>query len=230
MKIDQLWRYPVKSMAGERLMQAQIGADGGIVGDRTLLVVDPHGRLITSRSRPKLLGHKASLGTDNEVLIDGRPWQSPEVARDIEKAAGPGCKLFAHDGPERFDILPLLVGTDGGLAAFGRDVRRLRPNVLVGGIEGWIEADWQGKCLRIGPVVILMRDLRPRCVMTTFDPDSLAQDVNVLRDIVRRFHGCLFLNSVGLSEGRIEVGDPVELLEVRTEAELEALLQRVKPS
>ena len=38
-------------------------------------------------------------------------------------------------------MLPLLVATDGAVAAFGRDVRRLRPNVLIGGVEGMDEVD-----------------------------------------------------------------------------------------
>jgi hypothetical protein len=37
----------------------------------------------------------------------------------------------------RFDVLPLLVATDGAIAALGEDGRRLRPNVVVGGVDGW---------------------------------------------------------------------------------------------
>ena len=60
--------------------------------------------------------------------------------------------------------------------------------------------------------IIGLADLRGRCVMTTWDPDTRAQDVGVLRDIARRFDGRLCLNAAVLEPGRIEVGDVVELL------------------
>ena len=55
--------------------------------------------------------------------------------------------------------------------------------------------------------------LRPRCVMTTFDPDTLEQDHGVLRRIVREFDGTLALDAAVLEPGRIRVGDAVTLLD-----------------
>ena len=52
--------------------------------------------------------------------------------------------LARYDGPERFDVLPLLVATDGDVAAFGRDVRRLRPNIVIDGVDGIDEFGWPG--------------------------------------------------------------------------------------
>jgi hypothetical protein len=48
--------------------------------------------------------------------------------------------------------------------------------------------------------------------MTTWDPDTQAQDVGVLRDIARRFDGRLCLNAAVVKAARIDVGDEVELL------------------
>jgi uncharacterized protein YcbX len=110
-----------------------------------------------------------------------------------------------------FDILPLLVATDGAIAAFGHDGRRLRPNLVIGGVAGLDERDWEGRALRVGNVVIALADLRGRCVMTTYDPETLAQDPDVLRSIVRRFNGRLALNAAVASGGAIAVGDTVEL-------------------
>jgi len=211
MRIAEIWRYPVKSMAGERLDETVVHADG-IDGDRLVRVVDREGRVVTSRTRPRLLGHRATLGPDGSALVDLRPWGAPEVARDVEAAAGPGARLVAYDGVDRFDVLPLLVATDGAIAAFGHDGRRLRPNLVIGGVAGLEERSWEGRTLRVGDVLIELADLRGRCVMTTFDPDTLEQDVGVLRKIASEFGGTLALNASVVRGGRVRVGDPVELV------------------
>jgi MOSC domain-containing protein len=211
MWLSELWRYPVKSMAGETLHHAEIGEDG-VAGDRLLLVRDTHGRVVTSRSRPKLLGLHAMLGADGEPLVEDRPWTDPWVAGAVEAAAGPGARLMHSEGLARFDILPILVATDGAVAAFGHDRRRLRPNLVIGGVEGLAERDWEGAALRVGSLLIGVRDLRQRCIMTTFDPDTLEQDVDVLRGIHRRFGGRLALNCYVVRGGTVSVGDPVELV------------------
>ena len=211
MHVAELWRYPVKSMAAESLTRAEIRADG-IVGDRVVHVRGAHGRVVTARTRPRLLGHRATLGPDGEPLVDGRPWRASEVAQDVIAAVGPGARLVRDDGLERFDVLPLLVATDGAIRALGTDRRRLRPNIVVAGVEGLAERTWEGRQLKIGDVVIGVRDLRQRCIMTTFHPDSLEQDVDVLRRINREFDGRLALNCYVVSPGAVAVGDPVELV------------------
>ncbi len=105
----------------------------------------------------------------------------------------------------------LLVATDGAIAAFGRDRRRLRPNLVIGGVTGLDERTWPGRRFIVGEVVIHIEDLRGRCIMTTFDSDTLAHDPNVLRDIVKRFAGKLALNCDVVDGGSISIGQEVEL-------------------
>jgi len=218
MHLAEIWRYPVKSMAGERLQAARLGRDG-VEGDRRVQVrlgdMDSEAgeRIVTARSRPQLLGHRATLGPDGEPLVDGRPWRAASVAADVERAAGAGARLELSDEVQlRYDILPLLVATDGAIDSLGLDRRRFRPNLLIGGVQGLAERDWQGRRLRIGEVVVALADLRGRCVMTTFDPDTLEQDPQVLRTIVQRLGGVLGLNAEVARGGVVRVGDPVELL------------------
>lgn len=218
MHLAEIWRYPVKSMAGERLQEARLGRDG-VEGDRRVQVrlgdMDSEAgeRIVTARSRPQLLGHRATLGPDGEPLVDGRAWRAASVAADVERAAGAGARLELSDEVQlRYDILPLLVATDGAIDSLGLDRRRFRPNLLIGGVQGLAERDWQGRRLRIGEVVVALADLRGRCVMTTFDPDTLAQDPKVLRTIVQRLGGVLGLNAEVARGGVVRVGDPVELI------------------
>jgi uncharacterized protein YcbX len=213
MWIAELWRYPVKSMGGEPLRSVELSANG-FAGDRLVQVRDSQDRVVTSRTRPGLLGHRATLGPDGEPLVDGRPWDSVEVARDVVRSAGEGARLVRHEAPDRFDILPLLVATDGAVAALGHDRRRLRPNILVGGVPGLAERDWEGKALVVGSDVLIgIRDLRGRCVMTTYDPDTLEQDRSVLIRIVHEFGGTMALNCFVIRAGRLSVGDVVELID-----------------
>jgi len=66
--IKELWRYPVKSMAGERLTQVRMG-ELGFEGDRKVLVRGGNGRLLTSRTHHQLLGLRGTLGPDGQALI-----------------------------------------------------------------------------------------------------------------------------------------------------------------
>ncbi|MGO9959508.1 MAG: MOSC N-terminal beta barrel domain-containing protein [Solirubrobacteraceae bacterium] len=212
MQVAELWRYPVKSMAGERLTETDLSIDG-IPGDRGLYVVDRRGEILSARTKPLLLGHRATINERGEVLVDGQPWHSAEVAAAVDAAAGPGARIVKAAGPERFDIMPLLVATDGAVKAFGYDRRRLRPNIVLSGVTGLAERTWEGRQLAIGQTVIALADLRGRCIMTTWDPDTLSQDVQVLRHIRAFFAGRLALNAWAGTPGHIAIDDHAQLLE-----------------
>ena len=208
MQLAEIWRYPVKSMAGERLQSARLNTSG-IEGDRVVQVYDSRGHIATARTYPDLLGLRGTIGADGVPRVDGLPWTDPEVLAAVREIVGPGAKLA--EGPNRFDILPLLIATDGAIAEFGRDGRRLRANLVIGGVKGLEERTWQGGRLIAGEAVIGIHDLRSRCIMTTFDPDTLSQDPAVLRDIVKQFRGKLALNCEVLRGGSIELGQTVEV-------------------
>ncbi len=98
MRVTEIWRYPVKTMAGERLDRVSIGSLG-IQGDRIVHIEDAHGRVITSRSHPRLLGHRGTLGSDGEPLVDGQVWNSPEIAAHVVEIAGPVPNWCATTAP-----------------------------------------------------------------------------------------------------------------------------------
>jgi uncharacterized protein len=212
LNVIDLWRYPVKSLAGEPLSEAILGPDG-VQGDRIVRVRGPEG-VRTSRKQYQLLGLKGTLDFDGVPRINGHAWHSDEALALVKRAAGSDAWLEAWDGLDRFDILPLLVATDGAVAAFGRDVRRLRPNILIGGVDGLDERNWPGTELQIGDAIVRIDSLRGRCHMTTVDPDTLEIDSGVLRDIVKRFGNQLALNADVVRPGTIRVGDPVRLLSI----------------
>lgn len=208
--IAGLWRYPVKTLAGEPITEALL-TPLGIPGDRIVHVRGPEG-VRTSRRQYKLLGLHGSLDADGMPRIDGHAWDSAAALAAVQAAAGDDTTLEAYDGVERFDVLPLLVATDGAVAAFGRDIRRLRPNILIGGVDGMVERDWEGKELHVGDAVIGLHSLRGRCPMTTVDPDLITRDPEVLKDIGRRFGGKLALNAFVREAGLVRLGDAVRLV------------------
>ncbi len=82
----------------------------------------------------------------------------------------------------------------------------LRPNILVAGVNGLAEREWPGRRARIGEATIGFKKLRGRCVMTTYDPDTLEHDPTVLRRIVREMGGRLALDSYVVRAGELPSG------------------------
>jgi len=212
MHVQALWRYPVKSMRGERLAEATL-KKSGIQGDRNIVVVsESRGNIVTARTHPGLLGLQASVSANGVTTIEGHLWHTPEALALTCKAAGESAQLVdAGEHTERFDVLPLLVATDGAIEELGMDLRRLRPNVVIGGVEGQAERGWPGAVLRSGELAIHVAQLRMRCVMTTFDPDTLQQDLHVLRKIVKEANGKLALDCAVAAPGVLREGDPIIL-------------------
>lgn len=206
MHVKALWRYPVKSLGGEPLDAATF-TDNGVEGDRLVHVQGPHG-VLTGRTRHDLLTIPAATGP-NGPEVAGHPWDSAEANAYVAPFGG---KLTRYTGPERFDVLNVLVATDGAVNALRADVRRLRPNILIGGTELGEEETWPGSALVIGDVVIGMLQRRLRCVVTTIDPDSGAQDLTVFRRIRDGFDSRLCLDSWVVRPGVVRVGDPVEVV------------------
>ena len=211
MHVAEIWRYPEKSMAGERIKTTELGVLG-MAGDRIVHVEKRDGRVVTARTHPRLLGLHARLEGAGDPAVDGRRWTDPIVFAAVRAIVGDGARLVRDESARRFDVLPLLVATDGAIAEFGYDHRRLRPNLVIGGVNGLDERSWAGRRLRIGDVLIDLADLRARCVMTTVDPDTLQQDHRVLRSIVDRFEGTFALDASVVRGGSITEGDHVDLM------------------
>ncbi len=217
MHVAELWRYPVKSLRGESLAEAQITPEG-IEGDRLVHARRPSGRVFTARTHSKLLGLEGALGVDGVPTIDGLRWDDPAALAAVRAVTQPDAELVYYDGtgPERFDVLPISVATDGGIAAVGVDGRRFRANVYLDGVEGLAEREWVGFELRLGEAVVGVRQVRGRCVMTTFDPDSLEQDITVLQKIYFELEGVTALDCYVVQPGRVRVGDEAQVLDYWT--------------
>ena len=156
-----------------------------------------------------MLGLQGGLDADGVPTIDGYRWDDPAALAAVRAVTEPDAELVYYDGdgPQRFDVLPMSVATDGGVAAVGVDRRRFRANVYLEGVDGLTEREWVGRELHLGEAVLGVRQVRGRCVMTTFDPDTLEQDITVLQKIYFELGGRTALDCYVVRPGRVRVGD-----------------------
>lgn len=209
-RIAELWRYPVKSLCGEPLEQVQLTYDG-VAGDRLVHVSGRRGPL-TGRTRHALLTVPATTGTDGVPWVAGYRWDSAEADAVIRRYGGDDARLVADDSPARFDILNLLVATDGAIERFGYDSRRLRPNIVLSGVAADLEPRLPGWALSVGEALIGVHSVRQRCIVTTIDPDTGSQDLEVFRRIRNVFDGELALNCWVIQPGEVRLGDEVRVV------------------
>jgi len=222
-----LWRYPVKSMAGEELDGAEVSWHG-LAGDRRWAFIrDGQERSgfpwLTLRERPELAHYRPRFADPDRpnaslTLVRTPSGRELDVA-DPELAAelGPGVRVIKQNRGV-FDTMPLSLLTTQTLAGLGRlagtDLApgRFRPNLLVEACGGCFPEDaWVGRVLRIGALRMRV-DLRDRrCVVPTIDPVTLRRDPAILRVIARERNARLGVYGSTVEPGQVTAGDPVEL-------------------
>ena len=232
MRVLELWRYPVKSLLGERLDEATL-ADEGIVGDRRFALYDREtGFGLTGRRVPELLFASAALRPDGGVDITlpdgsvaadddalsawiGRPVvlrsADEEVARQYENVDD-----FEREGKSDWHPFSGATGAfhDGqearvslvSTATIGDwDRRRFRSNVL---LEGEGEDALVGSTVGVGDARLDVRERLARCVMTTrAQAGGIERDLDVLRTIARDRDACLAIGALVARGGVVRVGD-----------------------
>ena len=208
--VSELWRFPVKSLRGERLDTAELTGTG-LVGDRAWAIVDAAtGKPVSAKRAnefPGLMDFGASFvesprgGAEiPEVVItlpDGSA-ASTEAGQADDALAdwfGREVKLArAEPGSSFMDAYPVSVVTTSTLAALGRlapgsrfDPRRFRMNVVLDtGAPGFVENRWIGRRLGLGEATWLeITEPDPRCVMTTLAQGDLPEDPGILQALIR---------------------------------------------
>jgi uncharacterized protein YcbX len=231
-QIAELWRYPVKSLQGERLDAVAVTADG-LDGDRQFAIYDLESGLgLTGRRAPELLFASARMradGTAEITLPDGSlagddnalsEWlgrsvtlrsATTEAARRYENVVD-----FEHESTSDWEPF------DGAAKAFhdnararvslvstattgSWDPRRFRANVLLDG-EG--EDSLVGSRVTLGEATLDVAMRIERCVMTTrAQAGGIESDLDVLRTIARERDARLAVGAVVIVQGTIRVGD-----------------------
>lgn len=202
----QLWRFPVKSMRGERLEQAEI-TPGGITGDRAWALIDVATGQPASAKKvndfPGLMDFEARFvepprhGADvSAVLItlpDGSRAGSEggEADRALSAWFKRELRLVRNTTEGAYlDAFPVSLLTTSTLYRFEEltpgsrfDPRRFRMNLILDtGAPGFIENGWIGRQVGIGDAAWLdVEQADSRCVMTTLAQDDLPEDRDIMR-------------------------------------------------
>jgi uncharacterized protein len=227
--VEQIWRYPVKSIGGELIESTLVDGDG-VDGDRRWAVQDAAGKLGSGKNSRRftrisgLLGLAARYEDLAEPPIvtggDGTEYPVATGAADefLRSLAGKRVWVRRDTGIMHFDGVPLtLVGSATldwlatQLPSVRVEARRLRPNLVVRTTEPFEEEAWLEQPVQIGTVRTVFEVILPRCVMVGMAQPGLARSNAVLKRIAARTDNPLGLAIGGqvTKAGTISVGDPV---------------------
>jgi uncharacterized protein YcbX len=114
MRLEEIWRHPVKSLQGEKLTEAVLDSTG-LRGDRCWGIRDETtGKILTGRREPRLLLAAASLAGDGEPAVT-------LPTGDVCRGLGPGTNATLSDWLRRPVTLVGAQGAPGGKAEFFAD-------------------------------------------------------------------------------------------------------------
>ncbi|HVC38392.1 MAG TPA: MOSC domain-containing protein [Candidatus Dormibacteraeota bacterium] len=224
MQVAQLWRYPVKSLAGERVGAVEL-ADRGIAGDRRLaafaLVARRRDQPLSARDVPRLLRFRGRFRSGSAEVsgpdLEWSPWKAEAVGSRLNQECGRELEL--REVPEgAFDDAPILLlhqATATALTAeLGAyvDPRRFRANLYLAGegIEAHQEHQLAGRELRCGTAVLEVLGGCPRCSVPTRDPDTWASWPQLLRHLVQTHDETVGAYCRVKVAGTVREDDPVD--------------------
>jgi hypothetical protein len=233
--VEAIFRYPVKSMGGERLQVATLGWHG-LDGDRRLAFRRMDDRSgfpwLTASKLPDLLlfaPHRCEDGAQGDLPThvrtpDGEelPVFGEDLAREVEHRYGAPVQMMQlnHGIFDEASISVIAFDTVreiGRLAGRSPDVRRFRPNVVVRLLRSvpFQEDEWLGGVLSFGggdeapAITVTMRDVR--CSMVNLDPDSASPAPEVLKAVARANQNNAGIYGAVTRIGRLAVGQTIRL-------------------
>jgi len=233
-----LWRWPVKSMAGEQVNALRV--DGrGAGGDRTHAVTHFHKgetKPLTAREAPRLLAWSAAYPFNRDGSLDPTQppfavvtapdghsyrWGDPRLKTALEEDLERPVDLRRDPAGIQDLGRSLLITTEATLQALGEeldgpvDLRRFRPNLhLELDAPAWAELEWEGAEMTLsGGVRLRMIHPCKRCVIPTRDPDTQERWPGLLKHLAAHHELVFGINARVVSNGRIGAGETVDVHE-----------------
>ena len=226
-RVVGLWRYPVKSMAGEVLDAAEVSWHG-LAGDRRWAFVRNDAAQsgfpwLTIRERNDMNRYCPSF-VDADRPDRSRVKVRTPSGSDFDVADPALAAELCPDGVRAikqdrgiFDTFPLSLISTRTIAALGAsvgqdlDVRRFRPNLLIEMTDdaAFAEDGWVGCILRIGGLRMRVDKRDGRCAVITIDPETAQRNTTILRTVARDRQGCLGVYATTVEPGRVALDDYV---------------------
>jgi len=233
--VEAIFRYPVKSMRGERLEVAELGWHG-LDGDRRLAFRRNGDRSgfpwLTAGKFPELVRfapHRREDGAPGDLPTHVRtpegqemPVFGEDLAKEVEHRYGAPVQMMQLNHGIFDDASISVIASDtvreiGRLAGQSADVRRFRPNIVVRLLRAspFQEDEWVGGVLSFGEgdetpaISVTMCD--PRCSMVNLDPDSASSAPEVLKAVVRANQNNAGIYGAVTRVGRLTVGQTIFL-------------------
>jgi hypothetical protein len=159
-RIAQVWVFPVKSMAGTQVPEAEVVA-GGLAGDRSWAVVGADGDPVTAADEPRLREVVPHL-VDGELRLDvpgARPGLDPDAAAAaLSDWLGRPVRLVHRDGTGFVDVAPVHVVSSTSVTDAEHaedcdacDITAPRANLVLDlDPAAGSERDWVGRTVRAG--------------------------------------------------------------------------------
>jgi uncharacterized protein YcbX len=234
-QVEAIFRYPVKSMAGERLEEADLGWHG-LEGDRRLAfrrMDDQTGMpWLTASKLPELLlftPHRRQDAAQGDLPTHLRtpdgvemPVFGEDLAAEVGRRYGAPVQMMQLNHGIFDETSISVIASDtvheiGRLAGRSLDVRRFRPNVVVRLLRSvpFQEDEWVAGELSFGEghdapaIAVTMRD--ERCSIINLDPDSAGAAPEVMKSVVRANQNHAGIYGVVTRIGRLTVGLTVRL-------------------
>ena len=236
--ITELWRYPVKSMGGEPCTTLDLTLTG-IAGDRRFAFTSPRAPagypLLHSTERTTMLRATATLTRDGQPKVhplNALPLTitDPNLPQAIDPTAT--LTLLESETPLT-DVRPVALHSTQTIAQLshelGRpfDPRRLRSNIILTLLNAAIPPPATGlfpedalttHTLQLGPTATLRITERiPRCRIVSLAPETATHDPTLLRQLAQAHNGRAGIYARPLTPGPLTVGDPIYLLDERTD-------------
>lgn len=230
--IQAIYRYPIKSMAGESLEHAALGWYG-LEGDRRFafnIIADRGGFPWLSASKlPTLLQYKPIRQDNGDlpthvVTPAGKTVgiRSDELRDEIVDGFGADVRLmqFRQGIFDEAAVSLISLATTHKIAdasGIPHDIRRFRPNIVIAPhhSEAFAEDQWVGKSIIFGDnddrpaLQITNRDIR--CVMVNLHPETAQSNPALMKTIVKLNQNYAGVYATVIQIGALAVGQPVYL-------------------
>ena len=225
-KVQSLWRYPVKSLIGERVGNLDVDARG-ISGDRVYAVSNVDGKFGSGKDTRRFrkidgLFSMSARTTKNGVSIkfpDGSELTDKDhtVSQKLTQVLGQDVTLTREAEIPHFDDGSIHILTTASLSLLheilpnsGIDPRRFRPNIVVD--SQYPDQDLVGKTITIGEITLEITHKTERCRMITIDQPGLECRPEILKSVSQNFGLDFGVYARVLSTGSVSIGDRAKLV------------------